>query len=103
MVGFGVREAPSLCAVTLALAALVSPCGAQPPTGHVDVAFAITKYGRARNVEILDATNATEADQADLVGLLKSSRFRPRLTDGEFADASPVVVRYELPIVGEDD
>ena len=32
----------------------------------------------------------------DLVSLLKSSRFRPRLTDGEFADASPVVVRYYL-------
>jgi hypothetical protein len=34
---------------------------------------------------------------------LKSSRFRPRLTAGEFADMSPVVVRYHLPVIGKDD
>jgi hypothetical protein len=65
-------------------------------TGHIDVAFAITKYGRARDIEIRGAANATEAAQDDLVSLLKSSRFRPRLTQGRFADSSPVVVRYYL-------
>ena len=76
---------------------------AQPATGHVDVAFAITKYGRARDVEIRAAANVTEADQAGLVSVVKRSRFRPRLMDGEFADASPVVVRYYLPVIGRDD
>ncbi len=71
-------------------------------TGHVDVAFAITRYGRAREIEVRDAANVTAADQADFVKFLKSSRFRPRLTDGEFADASPVVVRYYLPVIGND-
>jgi hypothetical protein len=72
-------------------------------TGHIDVSFAITKYGRARDVEIRDAASATDADRADIVSLLKSSRFRPRLTAGQFADASPVVVRVYLPVIGEDD
>jgi hypothetical protein len=71
-------------------------------TGHMDVEFAITKYGRARDVEIRDAVNVTAAEQADLVSLLKNSRFRPRLTNGEFADTSPVVVRYSLPVIGDD-
>jgi hypothetical protein len=67
-----------------------------PATGHIDVTFAITKYGRARDVEVRDAVNATDADQADLVSLLKRNRFRPRLTDGEFADSSGVAMRYYL-------
>lgn len=71
-------------------------------TGHIDVKFAITKYGRAREIEVRDAANVTDPDQADLVDLLKGSRFRPRLTAGEFADASPVVVRYYLPVIGND-
>jgi len=71
-------------------------------TGHVDVTFAITKYGRAREIEVRAAANVSEAGQADLVSLLKSSRFRPRLTDGEFADATPVVVRYYLPVLGNE-
>ena len=36
----------------------------RPATGHIDVAFTITKYGRGRDVEIRDAANATEAAQA---------------------------------------
>jgi hypothetical protein len=31
-----------------------------------------------------------------LVLLIKSSRFRPRVTNGRFADATPVVLRYYL-------
>ncbi len=65
-------------------------------TGHIDVAFAITQYGRARGIEIRDAANATDDARSDLVNLVKSSRFRPRLTDGRFADSSPVIVRYHL-------
>jgi hypothetical protein len=65
-------------------------------TGHVEVEFVITKYGRARAIQIRDATNAAHRARADLVDLMKSSRFRPRLTDGRCADSSPVVVRYGL-------
>jgi hypothetical protein len=63
-------------------------------TGHIDVEFRLTRYGRARDVEIREASNATEAAQHELVVLLKSNRFRPRLTDGVFADESPVAFRY---------
>jgi hypothetical protein len=65
--------------------------------GYIDVAFNITKYGRGRQVEILDTTtNAPDAAKDELVHTIYQSRFRPRVTDGEFADRSPVVVRYYL-------
>jgi hypothetical protein len=67
------------------------------PAGHVDFAFDITKYGKSERIEILAATpDVTAADQDRLVELIERSRFRPRTTDGRFADASRVVVRYFL-------
>lgn len=72
------------------------PDEALPTTGHVDVAFEITRFGRARNVEVLDATMATDHARKRLVGLISKSRFRPQTTDGEFEDASRVVVRYAV-------
>ena len=65
-------------------------------SGYIDIAFEITKYGRPRAVEILDAANATTAAKRDLLALIRNNRFRPRLTDGQFADAAPVRVRYYL-------
>jgi hypothetical protein len=65
-------------------------------TGHIDIAFEITKYGRSRAIEVLDAANATDAATQRLLVLIKNNRFRPRLTDGEFADAAPVSMRYYL-------
>jgi hypothetical protein len=65
-------------------------------TGHIDVAFEITKYGRGRAIEILDAKNATRDAKARLVSLIALSRFRPRPTNGEFVGDSRVVVRYYL-------
>jgi hypothetical protein len=65
--------------------------------GFIDVAFDITKYGRSRNVEILDTTtNATKDEQDRLARLITRSYFRPRVVDGRIADRSPVVVRYYL-------
>jgi hypothetical protein len=69
---------------------------ARAATGHIDVAFEITKYGRSRAVEIRDAANATPEAQHRLVALIMGSRFRPRATAGEFADTTPVVLRYHL-------
>jgi hypothetical protein len=68
----------------------------RPSTGHIDVEFEITKYGRGRAVEIQAAVNATDDAVDHLVTLIKSSRFRPRLVGGTFADASPVAMRYYL-------
>ena len=65
-------------------------------TGYIDVEFEITKYGRSRGVEILDDANATHDAKQDLMALIRGSRYRPRLTDGAFADASSVRMRYYL-------
>ena len=64
--------------------------------GYIDVEFEITKYGRGRAVEILDNANATHAAKQDLMALIRSSRYRPRLTEGAFAEATPVRMRYYL-------
>jgi hypothetical protein len=66
-------------------------------TGYIDVAFEISRERQGRRVRILDTTtNATDADKERLVELIEHSAFRPRVTDGEFAKASPVVLRYYL-------
>jgi len=74
----------------------LAPDETRPATGYIDASFAITKYGRARDVEIRAAENATNAARAGLIGLLRENRFRPRLADGRVADARPIVVRYYL-------
>lgn len=66
------------------------------PNGHIDVEFEITKYGRARKIDILAVENAADADITRLDRLVASSRFRPRLTESGAPDATPVVVRYYL-------
>jgi hypothetical protein len=63
-------------------------------TGHIDVEFDITKYGRGRAVEILDAANVTRDAQRRLVSLIMNSRFRPQPYDGAFDRASRVAMRY---------
>jgi hypothetical protein len=64
---------------------------------YIDVAFEVSRYGEGRSVRILDTTtNATDAEKSRLSQLIQRSRFRPRITDGEFAGASPVQLRYHL-------
>ena len=65
-------------------------------TGYIDVAFEITKYGQSRTVEIVEEANASTAAKRDLLALIRNNRFRPRLTNGHAADATPVRVRYYL-------
>jgi hypothetical protein len=65
-------------------------------TGYIDVGFRISKLGEPQRIEILDATaNVTDAAKERLVLIVKTNRFRPRLTDGEFRTSS-VVVRYHI-------
>ena len=70
----------------------------RPVRAHrqIDVAFEITKYGRSRAVEILDSANASHAAKQDLIALIRVNRYRQQLTDGVFADATPVRLRYYL-------
>ncbi len=68
----------------------------RPATGHIDVEFEITKFGRGRSIDVLDTLNATNDAKRHLVDVITNSRFRPRPADGRFGDASSVVVRYYL-------
>jgi hypothetical protein len=74
----------------------LAPDEARAMTGYIDVAFEITKYGRSRGVEIVDAANASRAAKEDLIDLIRSNRFRPRMTEGQLADVAPVRMRYYL-------
>jgi hypothetical protein len=69
---------------------------ARASVGYIDVEFEIAKYGRARRIEIVGASNAADADIARLEKLVATSRFRPRLTDGGVVDVTPVIVRRYL-------
>jgi hypothetical protein len=64
---------------------------------YIDVSFAITKLGRGEQVEILGSSRgATRTEERDLVQLIHTTSFRPRVVDGKIADAAPVVLRYHL-------
>jgi hypothetical protein len=64
---------------------------------YIDVSFEITKYGKARDVKILGTTSYAKRDaKRRLVQLLLRRRFRPIMTDGEFADTGPIVLRYYI-------
>lgn len=65
-------------------------------TGHIDVAFEITRFGQSRAIDILAERNTTRAAKRALVDVIAHNRFRPRPTDGQFGSASSVVMRYYL-------
>jgi tetratricopeptide (TPR) repeat protein len=82
---------------TVLPAFLPNPLQTPVAAHYIDVSFEVTKYGEGRRVEILgSAPNVPDAAKDELVDLIRTSRFRPRLTGGEFARASPVIVRYYL-------
>jgi hypothetical protein len=65
--------------------------------GFIDVEFEITRYGVSRHVEILDTTtNASAREIADLVDLIRRSRFRPEIDEKGLARKSRALVRYYL-------
>ncbi|HEY7672916.1 MAG TPA: hypothetical protein VIC71_11915 [Gammaproteobacteria bacterium] len=75
-----------------------NPLASTESSRYIEVAFAITKSGRAEQIEILAASeDATRREQRDLIRSLEYASFRPRAVDGELADSAPVVVRYYLP------
>ena len=64
-------------------------------TGYIDVTFEVTKFGRARRVEVLASSeNASRDAEKVLVQRISRSVFRPRVIDGRVADAAPVMLRY---------
>lgn len=63
---------------------------------YIDVSFVVTRLGESDRIELLESMSATETEKDDLIGLIESSRFRPRATNGRFVDTAPIVVRYHL-------
>ena len=72
-----------------------NPLETPTSTRYIDVAFEVTKYGESRRIEILGSTNVSDAEKDELESLLMSSRFRPRVKDGEIA-TSPIRLRYHV-------
>lgn len=67
------------------------------PSRYVDVAFNVTKYGRAEQIEILDTSRgATRREERDLIRLIAGTTFRLRAVDGKLSDSAPMNVRYHL-------
>jgi hypothetical protein len=72
----------------------LAPDETRAATGHIDVEFEITRFGRSRGVDIVTASNASDDAKRYLIDVITHSRFRPRPTSGHFGGASSVVMRY---------
>jgi tetratricopeptide (TPR) repeat protein len=63
--------------------------------GYIDIAFTVSKYGKARSFETLGATeNVTRQIERRLVRYLRNSPFRPRLESDNRFESQRVEVRY---------
>ena len=72
------------------------PAATQSPR-YIEVSFVVTKYGLGERIKILDTSKgATREEKQDLIGLIESSSFRPRMVNGKIADEAPVTLRYYL-------
>ena len=64
---------------------------------YIDVTFEITKFGDSRRVDVAGAApDVSGAEKAELLALVRSSRFRPRVTGGQLGRTSRVAFRYYL-------
>jgi hypothetical protein len=63
---------------------------------YIDVSFAVTKYGSGERVELVTINGATRAEKQDLVRLIETTTFRPRMVNGKIAEETPVTLRYYL-------
>lgn len=63
--------------------------------GYIDVTFDITKFGSSQHIHVVDATKSVSRPaKRRLISLIRGSTFRPRVKDGQFANRTPVVLRY---------
>jgi hypothetical protein len=94
--GLFAPEAPIRLTESLPARAYPMPSAAPSDSfGHVDIAFEITKYGRAQGIDIVDATpNCTDEEKHSLFLFVRDGLYRPRAANGAIADGSRVVWRY---------
>lgn len=66
-----------------------------PYIGYIDIAFTISKYGRAKRFEIIDKKGSiTSSMESRLRRFLRNSPFRPRLDNEGESVADRVTLRY---------
>ena len=64
---------------------------------YIDVSFAVSKYGIGERIEILNTSKgATRGEKQELIRLIESTTFRPRIVNGVLADSAHVALRYHL-------
>jgi tetratricopeptide (TPR) repeat protein len=89
-------EAPIRLTDSLPARAYPMPSAAPSDSlGHIDIAFEITKYGRAQSIDIVDATpNCTDEEKNNLLLFVRDGLYRPRAANGAVVDGPRVVWRY---------
>ena len=94
--GLFAPEAPIRLTGSLPARAYPMPSAAPSDAfGHIDIAFEITKYGRAQGIDIVDATpNCTDDEKHNVFLFVRDGLYRPRAANGAIADGSRVVWRY---------
>ena len=65
--------------------------------GYVDLTFELNRYGTARRIEVLAADpGIADAAERRIVRIVARSVFRPRITDGEFARRTPILLSQRV-------
>jgi hypothetical protein len=62
--------------------------------GYVDVAFDVSRYGKASNARVLAGASYDEAVEEDLLRQIHDGRFRPGFDQGAPVDRADVTLRY---------
>jgi hypothetical protein len=76
----------------------LSKAGVPTSDAYIDFQFELSRFGRARHVDLLgmspESPETMKDAKAELMRLMKSARFRPQTQDGQFTSSTPVVARY---------
>jgi hypothetical protein len=63
--------------------------------GYIDISFVVAEDGKSKEIDVIDTIgDLPRIAEKELVRTVKFNRFRPRVTNGQFADSDPIVVRY---------
>ena len=73
---------------------LLAPERATGATGYVDMEFEITQFGTTRRIRVLDTHDASRTAEQRISRWIVENRFRPRMADGQVAEAARVVARH---------
>ena len=79
----------------------ISPSEVIDYDGWIDVRFRLSRWGRARSIDILDTSSPDSKRMVrQLRRLLTAAPFRPRIVDGVFVHNEEVAVRYYYKDMG---